>query len=156
MKAKKVVGKLLMAFLLVSVGVAIGKEMIAARAQPESEPVTAVGEEKVMVYYLHGIPCITCTMIDTTASGLVRDEFAAEVEAGRLKYVSLNYLDRENEALADKYNVGSNMIIVARFRDGQEVQRVRLDKVMELAIQGEQLADYIRQGIRACLEGDQE
>jgi len=66
----------------------------------------------------------------------------------------LNYLDRKNESLADKYNVGSNTIIVVRFRDGQEVQRVRLDKVMELAGDREQLADYIRQGIRACLEGD--
>ena len=156
MKAKQIIGNLLMAFLLVSVGVAIGKEMAAARAKPGTEPVVAPGEETVMVYYMHGIPCLTCTMIDTTAEALVRDEFAAKVEAGQMKYVSLNYLERENEPLADKYNVGSNMIIVARFRDGEEVKRVRLDKVMDLAMQHEQLADYIRQGIRACLEGGRE
>jgi hypothetical protein len=171
MKGKKILNNLLLAFLLVSIGYAIGRETAPTGggtgatllASPSEAPQTNTANderakpaavEKVIVYYMHGIPCITCTMIDTTAEALVRDEFAAEVASGRIAYASLNYLDRKNESLADKYNVGSNTIIVVRFRDGQEVQRVRLDKVMELAGDREQLADYIRQGIRACLEGD--
>lgn len=164
MKAKKWISNLLMAFLLVSIGYAIGRETapagnreeaLLAPASGSAQPTTANGEaaatDKVIVYYMHGIPCITCTMIDTTAETIVRDEFAAEVASGRITYTSLNYLDRENESLADKYNVGSNMVIVVRFRNGQDVQRVRLDRVMELAGDREQLTDYIRQGIRACL-----
>jgi hypothetical protein len=170
MKIKKILSNLLMAFLLVSVGYAIGREtaptgggveatlLASSSAAPQtnadaSEPAKPAGMEKVIVYYMHGIPCITCTMIDTTAAAVVRDEFAAEVASGRLTYASLNYLDRENESLADKYNVGSNMVIVVRFLDGQEVQRVRLDQVMALAGRHEQLVDYLRQGIRTCLEG---
>lgn len=166
MKVKKALSNVLLAFLLVSIGYAVGRETAPVGAGkgsllvPSSGSVqspTASGEvavtDQVMVYYLHGIPCITCTMIDTTAEALVRDEFAAEVASGRVAYASLNYLDRENEALADKYKVGSNMVIAVRVRDGLEVQRVRLDRVMELAGDREQLADYIRHGIRACLEG---
>ncbi|HOI55886.1 MAG TPA: nitrophenyl compound nitroreductase subunit ArsF family protein [Phycisphaerae bacterium] len=166
MKVKKALSNVLLAFLLVSIGYAVGRETAPVGAGkgsllvPSSGSVqspTASGEvavtDQVMVYYLHGIPCITCTMIDTTAEALVRDEFAAEVASGRVAYASLNYLDRENESLADKYNVGSNMVIAVRVRDGLEVQRVRLDRVMELAGDREQLADYIRHGIRACLEG---
>ncbi len=171
MKIKKILSHLLLAFLLVSIGYAIGRETAPTggvettlltwpSAAPQTnpgngEPAKPAAVEKVIVYYMHGIPCITCTMIDTTASGLVRDEFAADVASGRLTYASLNYLDRENESLADKYNVGSNMVIVVRFRDGQEVQRVRLDKVMDMATDREKLTDYLRQGIRACLEGGQ-
>ena len=64
MKANKIIGKVLIAFLLVSIGVAIGKEMAARNAPATVEPVTAAGETKVVVYYMHGIPCITCTFID--------------------------------------------------------------------------------------------
>ncbi|MBN2584498.1 MAG: hypothetical protein JXL80_15660 [Planctomycetes bacterium] len=169
MKAKKILSNLLLAFLLVSIGYAIGREtapagnretVLPAPTSGSAQPTTASGEvaatDKVMVYYMHGLPCITCTMIDTTAEALVRNEFAAEVASGRITYASLNYLERENESLADMYNVGSNMVIVVRFRDGQEAQRMRLDKVMELAGDREQLTDYIRQGIRTCLGGGKE
>ena len=153
MKAKKIIGKLLMAFLLVSVGVAIGKEMAARSVQPAAEPALAAGQEKVMVYYMHGIPCVTCTFIDTTTEKLVSEEFAEAVKAGRMEFVSLNYLAPENAGLADKYNVGSNMVVAVRFEGGNEVRRVRLDEVMELAGQGDELRNYLRQGIESVLEG---
>lgn len=153
MKAKKIIGKVLIAFLLVSIGVAIGKEMAARNAPATVEPVTAPGEKKVVVYYMHGIPCITCTFIETTAEKLVREEFADAVAAGTMEFVSLNYLEPENTALADKYNVGSNMVIAVRLEDGKEVSRVRLDEVMELASNANRLIDYLRTGIASALEG---
>lgn len=156
MKAKKIIGKVLIAFLLVSIGVAIGKEMAARNAQATVEPVTAAGETKVVVYYMHGIPCITCTFIETTAEKLVREEFADAVAAGTMEFVSLNYLEPENATLADKYNVGSNMVIAVRFEDGKEVSRVRLDEVMELASNADRLTDYLRTGIASAVEGGSE
>ena len=114
MKAKKIIGKVLIAFLLVSIGVAIGKEMAARNAPATVEPVTAAGETKVVVYYMHGIPCITCMFIETTTEKLVRQEFAQPVRAGKMEFVSLNYLDPANAALAEKYRVGGNMVIAVR------------------------------------------
>ena len=105
MKAKKLIGKLLMAFLLISVGVAVGKEMAARSVRPAAEPALAAGREKVMVYYMHGIPCLTCTFIDTTTEKLVTEEFAEAVKAGRMEFVSLNYLEPENAGLAGIYTI---------------------------------------------------
>ena len=156
MKAKKIIGKLLTAFLLVSIGVAIGKEMATRNAPAVAAPVIAPGEAKVVVYYMHGFPCVTCTFIETTTEKVVHEDFAETVEAGAMEFVSLNYLEPENAALAEKYNVGENMVIAVRFEDGKEVSRVRLDKVMELASNAEGLKDYIRKGIRSALEGDGE
>ena len=153
MKAKKIIGKLLMAFLLVSVGVAIGKEMALRNAPAPAEPIIASSEKEVVVYYMHAIPCVTCTFIETTTEKLVREEFAVAVAAGTMKFVSLNYLEPENAALADKYNVGENMVIAVRFEDGKEAARVRLDEVMELASNADRLTDYLRTGIRSALEG---
>ncbi len=202
MKAKKVIGYLLLAFMLVSVGFAIGRETAPvvtdveqdllrrsadgsgqnskAVEQPQEQdaatatsdpdqvadnsadsaatlPAAIPSEEKIIVYYMHGIPCVTCTRIDSTAAAIVRDEFADQVKSGRMIYASLNYLEKQNEPLADKYKVGTNTVIVVRFLNGQEVQRVRLDRVMELAAQAPaDLPGYIRQGIRSTLEGSNE
>jgi len=153
MKAKKIVGRLLTAFLLVSIGVAIGKEMATRTAPVFAAPVPAPGETKVVVYYMHGFPCVTCTFIETTAEKVVHGGFAEAVEAETMKFISLNYLEPENAGLAEKYNVGENMVIVVRFEEGKEVSRVRLDRVMELASNAEGLRDYIRKGIRSALEG---
>lgn len=154
--AKKIIGKLLVAFLLISIGVAIGKEMAERSAPATGKAAPAGGQEKVMVYYMHGIPCVTCTFVETTTERLVAEEFAEAVKAGRMEFASLSYLEPANAELADKYGVGSNMVIAVRFRGTEEVHRVRLDKVMELAGDREQLTDYIRQGIRTCLEGGKE
>ena len=153
MKAKAIIGKLLVGFLLVSIGVAIGKEMGVRTVPASVEPAIAPGETKVVVYYMHGFPCVTCTFIETTTKDIVRDDFAQAVEAGTMGFISLNYLEPENAALAEKYSVGSNMVIAVRFEDGKEVSRVRLDQVMELASNAERLKDYIRRGIRTALEG---
>jgi len=153
MNAKKIIGKLLMAFLLVSIGVAIGRETAAHNAPAATEPAVMTGEKKVVVYYMHGIPCVTCTFIETTTEKLVREEFADAVAAGTMEFVSLNYLEPENAAIADEYNVGSNMVIAVRFENGKEVGCVRLDEVMELASNAGGLTDYLRTGIRSALEG---
>ncbi|MCE5276482.1 MAG: nitrophenyl compound nitroreductase subunit ArsF family protein [Planctomycetaceae bacterium] len=141
-----------MAFLLVSIGVAIGKEM-AGRGGPAATPPTTNGREKVMVYYMHGIPCVTCTFIETTAQKLVREEFAGQVAAGKMEFASISYLDPASAALADKYNVGENMVIAVRLEGDKETSRARMDKVMQLAGDEARLKDYLRQGIRSVLEG---
>lgn len=158
MKAKKIIGKLLTAFLLVSVGVAIGKEMAARNTPlaPAAAPPAAAQGKKVVVYYMHGIPCVTCTFIEKTAEKLVHEEFAEAVKAGTMEFVSLNYLEPENAALADKYNVGTNMVIAVRFEAGKEAAHVRLDGVMELASNADGLKDYLRKGIRGAVEGDEQ
>lgn len=153
MTAKTVISKGLMAFLLISVGVAIGRELALRQAVPAATPGLAGTGDKVVVYYMHGIPCVTCTFIEATTEKLVREEFAEAVRAAPIEFASVDYLDPANAALADKYNVGSNMVIAVRFEDGKEVSRVRLDQVMELASDAARLTDYLRTGIRSALEG---
>ena len=90
MKAKKIIGKLLLAFVLVSVGFAIGKETTRSHmpAQAEAAPVAAPGEDKIIVYYMHAsFRCVTCNMVESMGEEIVRTEFGDAVKAGRLDRV---------------------------------------------------------------------
>jgi hypothetical protein len=154
MKAKKIIGKLLLAFVLVSVGFAIGKETTRSHmpAQAEAAPVAAPGEDKIIVYYMHAsFRCVTCNMVESMGEEIVRTEFADALKAGRIEWKAVNY--QENDQLATRYKVGGNMIVVAKFRDGKEVATRRLDRVMELANNRDEFMAYVRGGIREVLEG---
>ncbi len=150
MKVKRTISKLLLAFVLVSIGVAIGKEIAANQTGPTA-PVTSApwapqGGHKVVVYYLHSsVRCVTCNAVESMTDELIRTEFADALKSGRLEWKQVDYL--QNEQLAERYNVGGNMIVVARFLDGKEVGTRRLDKVMHLVGDRARFLDYVRTAI---------
>jgi hypothetical protein len=155
-KLKKAVTAVLLCFVLISIGFAIGKEVTLQSIRQADEPAAptapAVGQDKVVVYYMHAtFRCVTCNLVESTADELIRTEFDKPLRDGRLEWKRVNY--QENEELARRYDVGGNMIVVVRFRDGKEADRKRLDRVMELAGRREEFLAYVRQAIEACLAG---
>jgi hypothetical protein len=152
MKAKRIIGKLLMAFVLVSIGFALGREVEKGRSAASVGPAVGDGEDKTVVYYMHAsFRCVTCNLVESMGSKLVRTEFADAVRVGRLEWKPVNY--QENDDLAKRYNVGGNMIVVARFRAGKEIEHRRLDRVMELANKRDEFMPYVRRAIQEVLEG---
>ena len=156
MKARKIIGKLLLGFVLISIGFAIGKEVTRLRMLSHADAApTATGErDKVVVYYMHAtFRCVTCNLVESMGEELVRTEFADAVKAGKLEWREVNF--QQNEQLAVRYKVGGNMIIVARFKDGKEVAHRRLDRVMELANKRNEYMSYVRGGVSEMLEAKQ-
>jgi len=155
MKAKKIIGKLLLAFVLVSIGFAVGKETTRSRMFAQAEAaglIVAPGQDKVVVYYMHAsFRCVTCNLVESMSEELVRTEFAGAVKAGKIVWKGVNY--QKSTVLADRYNVGGNMIVVVKFRDGKEVESRRLDRVMELANRRSEFMSYVRIAIQELLEG---
>jgi len=153
MKSKKIIGRLLLGFVLISIGFAIGKETTRARMLAEAgspAPPVAIGKDKVVVYYMHAtFRCVTCNLVESMGQELVSTQFADAVQAGRLEWREVNF--QKNEQLAAKYKVGGNMIIVAKFQGGKEVAHKRLDRVMELANKRDEYMSYVRQGVSEML-----
>lgn len=148
---KKVIKNLLLAFALVSLGYGLGKDA-AQRGGAAGLAPSVAGEEKVMVYYLRSsFRCITCNMVEALTDEIVRTEFAEALQAGDLEFVTVDYL--LNTELAARYNVSGNMVVVARFEDGEETLTIRLDRVMELVEDREAFMPYVRMAIQRALEG---
>lgn len=145
MKFKTLIRNLLLAFVLVSIGFALGKESAQRRAGGTA-PVAAAGEDKLVVYYLRStFRCATCNMVEEQTAQLLRTEHANELADGRMEYHVVDFL--ENRELAARYNVGGNIVVIARIEDGQEVKTVRLDQVIDRVMNADAFADYLRNGI---------
>jgi hypothetical protein len=162
---RKHLTRLLLAFIFVSVGYAVGKQLHGGGMPGDDQ---LQDQAEVTVYYMHGTPCVTCIRVKEIAAALVQREFADELAAGRMRYLPLNYQEPRNKHLAERFNVGHNMIIVHRTyapqvsvepaADSAVITRtaierqVRLDEVLRLARDTEKLEQYIRQGIRRALD----
>ena len=151
MKAKRIVRGVLLAFVFISIGFALAREMIVS---PVPVPEPPKGDDEVVVYYMHAsIRCAPCNRLEATVDTLIGTEFAAPLNSGRLQWLAVDF--QQNEALADLYEVSGPMIVVVRFKDGEEVDRKRLTDVMDLAADDkwDRIEDRVRQAIGACLAG---
>ena len=155
MKLKKVVANLLMAFVLVSIGFAMGKQTARQSGDqpdtanaPASQP--APGPHKVVVYYMHAtFRCPTCNGAEARTEKLVHGRFGRSVMAGRLEWKPTNF--QQNEDLASRYDVIGPMVVVVRRQGDKDVEYKRLERVLELASRPEEFDKYVGDAIRASL-----
>jgi hypothetical protein len=157
MSLKRATRNLLLAFVLISIGFGLGQEVAlrqAAKAasSPAGGEAVAADQDKVQVTYLRSsFRCITCNLVETLTDDLIRGEFAHQIEAGRLDWRTVDYL--QDRQLARRYQVSGNMIVVARLERGEEVAAIRLDRVLELVTDRESFLGYVRSAIHQALEG---
>ncbi len=146
--------RLLLAFVLVSLGYAAGRESVRRTSRTLPPPATAVSATaagvSVRAYYLHGtIRCVTCNQIERTAKLLLDTEFAQELNAGRLLWREVNF--EQDPALAKRYDVAASTLVLARDVNGKETVFRRLDDVWTLADKPEDLRAYIRKNLLELL-----
>lgn len=154
-KVKKAVTGLLLCFVLVSIGFALGKEATLRRARPgpggtQAATAPAVGSEVVVYYMYPAIRCVTCNKIEAAAHKVVHEDFAAALREGRLRWEVVNI--SENDALAARYEVATSTVVVARRRGGRDEGFDRLDGVWPRAGKPEELSAHIRSAVAAALE----
>ncbi|HUU69142.1 MAG TPA: nitrophenyl compound nitroreductase subunit ArsF family protein [Planctomycetota bacterium] len=158
--AKKLLAKLLLAFVLISIGFAIGKEVTLRRVQAGRSDVASATQpaeqgDKVVIYYMHAtIRCVTCNSIEAMTAKLIDSAFADAKQAGKLVWKEVDF--QENEDLAKRYDVVSSCIVVVHQRDGKQVAFQRLDDVWLLADKPQQFNEYVAKAILAYLGGGQQ
>jgi hypothetical protein len=157
---KAIAKNLLLAFVLVSIGFALGKEVTirrqsgaTAKSGSNSEPTTQNSELKIIVYYLHTtFRCVTCNEIERLAKTLVETEYAEDLAAGRIEWREADF--QQDEALAKRFNVVASCVVVANVEDGQETGFQRLDDVWTRYENPSDFNQYVGSAINKYLEGE--
>ncbi len=144
--------RLLMGFVLVTIGFAAGRRTAPMPAAARSGTETSMAEEgsQVVVYAVHmTFRCPECTQIEWFARELVESEFTTELAEGRLEFRTVDYT--RDTAFARKYNISSSTLVVSRIEAGAEMGFQRLDDVWTKVHDREAFFDYVRAAIRDSL-----
>ena len=100
-----------------------------------------------VVYYFHGTQrCMTCNKIEELARSAVEEGFAEELDAGRLRFESVNVDDAANEHFILDFQLTARTVVVAKGKDYQ-----RLDKSWQLVHDEDAFRKYAQENIAAML-----
>jgi len=150
-KMVNVAKRALLAFVLVTVGFAVGKEVTLRRVQgTTSTPGTTHGSQ-VLVYYAHAtIRCVTCETMERLTHETLDEQFAEAMAAGRLAFKEVNF--QQDIAFAKQYEVVANCVIVTRVESGRETGHQRLDRVWDLYEDPPAFKRYLGDAIHTYLD----
>ncbi len=154
MDFKKWTSRILLAFVFVTIGFAMGRQSApvpppANLSEVATQP-TASGD-KVVVYSVHmTFRCWECNQIEFLTKELLDQEFAQQQAAGLIEYRSVDYM--KDADFARQYNIASSTLVLVRFEDGQETGFERLDEVWTKARNREEFFSYVGGAVRSQLD----
>ena len=80
-----------------------------------------IQSNRIEVLYFHGAQrCITCRAIETNTVALLDSLYSKEKADGKIIYKVIDISKKENEAIADKYEVTWSSLFVNGWKDGKE------------------------------------
>lgn len=98
--------------------------LMAACGQTGSNQSTSLAElpgsdAKVQVYYFHGKQrCVTCVSVQQVAEEAMAEHFAGNKDVA---FVEIDFSEKENEALAEKYEIVFSSLVIADATDYKDI-----------------------------------
>ena len=133
--------------VVVSTGKASGSSVAASTPSREGR--------KLIVYYFHStMRCPTCHKLENYAKSEIEASFPDAIKTGRLEWKIINVEEAGNEHFIDDYKLYTKSVIISTMRDGRELSWKNLDKIWQLVNDEGKYRRYIRDEVRACLEGE--
>jgi hypothetical protein len=123
-----------------------------AKADTGKAPVTK--GRKIVVYYFHGnMRCHTCYNLENLAKSEVESDFASAIKKGKLEWQTVNVETAGNEHFSNDYKLYTKSVIVSTIVDGKEVSWKNLDQIWQLVHEEDKYRAYIKNEVKACLDG---
>ena len=89
------------------------------KAVVENSEVTA--KDHVEVVYFHGKQrCATCIAIENNTLAVMKENLSEQVKKGEVVFKVIDISKKENEKIAEKYEVTWSSLLVVRYKNGQE------------------------------------
>lgn len=92
-----------------------------AKGKTETTNSEAMQIDRVEVLYFHGAQrCITCRAIEANTKALLDSLYSKEIASGKIVYKIIDISQKENEPIADKYEVTWSSLFVNGWKNGKE------------------------------------
>lgn len=105
---------LIAAILLISCGNSTEKKTETASTDVKQA-------DRIEVLYFHGAQrCVTCKAIESNTKALLDSLYSNEIADGKIVYKIIDISQKENEKVADKYEVTWSSLFVNRWKNGTE------------------------------------
>jgi hypothetical protein len=140
--AKRIVRSILLGFVLLSIGFALGRHSMGGSSK--EEPILST---PVQVYYFHAsFRCPTCNSLESMTRQVLETRFKRELASGAISFSSADF--QKDEALARRFDVASGCVVVA---SGERFKR--LDGIWTLKSDQAAFDDYIASAVNEISGG---
>ena len=121
-----------------------------AKEKTETANSETMQNDRVEVLYFHGAQrCITCRAIETNTVALLDSLYSQEKANGKIIYKVVDISKKENEAIADKYEVTWSSLFVNGWKDGKE----NVNNMTEFSFSNARNApDKFKEGIKSKID----
>lgn len=140
---KKIFYLLIMTFVLLSCGNSPKKQVEASMAEENQQ-------DRIEILCFHGAQrCITCRAIETHTVALLDSLYSKEQADGKIIYKVIDISKKENEPIADKYEVTWSSLFVNGWKDENE----RVNDLTEFSFSNARNApDKFKEGIKSKID----
>lgn len=158
-KWEKFAKNLLLSFVLVSIGFALGKNL-NQKQETSSSVITASIDASVRgndirtfvrVYYLHStFRCTTCNSIEKRTKEILDADFKADMADGFIQWKTDDF--QKNETLAKKFDVIASCVVVALVKGDEIIYFKKLDDTWTFIDKPSEFDSYIKNNIQEVLK----
>ena len=153
-KVVHIVKHLLLAFVLISIGFALGKNFSSQNnTNEEGTEYKAYTENSffLKVYYFHStFRCSTCNKIEKLTKDLLQKKYGNLLNTKKIIFSEIDF--QANEKLAEKYGIVASCVVVAINKGDKTIEYKRLDEVWTLINNPNEFNKYISNTINTYLE----
>lgn len=81
-------------------------------------------KDHVEVLYFHGKQrCPTCMAIENNTKAAIEANFTEQIKKGNVEFKVIDISKKENEKIAEKYEVTWSSLFIVNYKEGQEVYK---------------------------------
>ena len=154
MKIKTALTVLLLIFVGASVAYLVAKEAGWVESQA-AEATGAVGPQTIVYYFHTNKRCEKCKTIEAYTKGVIEADYADQLADGRMAWRMVNLDEPANKHFEKEFDLKFGTVVLAGTVDGTVEEFWKLDKVWKLTEDKAAFEAFVRDEIRAFLEGDE-
>jgi hypothetical protein len=141
---------MVLGFVAVLAGSAFAQELKGSKA--EEQPAATASHKVVACYFHRTVRCPTCKKISAYIDEAVKDGYAAEIKAGKVEMILMDFQDPKNQKFTEAYKISGPTLVLMDVHDGKVTSWKPAPKVWSLVGKKDQFLKYVQDEVRSYLD----